>query len=124
MSTQPPKPGICSSAHVSRVIDGDTLEVVITKLVRVRLLDCYSPELSGPQKEDGIAARDYCQKLIDEADPQILLQVPTSTTGALQDILTLNRVLGEIWLKMPDGTHQSLARLLVNAGHATPTKSH
>lgn len=118
-----PQPGITSSAKVKRVIDGDTLEVVISKTIRIRLLSCYCPETHGLQKEDGIEAKNYCQKIIDNSDPKIRIHVPTDDDGNIQDILTLSRVLGEVWIKDSDGIWQNLAKLLVNSGHATPTKT-
>lgn len=122
MSTVP-QPGITTTGKIKRVIDGDTLEVTITKTVRIRLLSCYCPEVHGIQKENGIEARNYCQKLIDNSDPKVRISIPTNDDGNVQDILTLNRVLGDIWLKNSDGEWENLSKKLVNAGHATPTKS-
>jgi len=40
-----PSLGWTTRASIERVIDGDTLDVTICRRVRVRLLDCWAPEL-------------------------------------------------------------------------------
>ena len=41
---QQPQEGFTTKAKVTRVIDGDTVDVEITRKVRLRLKDCWAPE--------------------------------------------------------------------------------
>ena len=58
-------------ARIVRVIDGDTVEAEvdlgfhISSRMRLRLFGINAPEIKGPTRPAGLAARDYLQNLID-----------------------------------------------------------
>jgi endonuclease YncB( thermonuclease family) len=71
-------------AALRRVIDGDTLEVVLDlgfdlafQRMALRLLDLNAPEITGPGKPAGLAAKAYaeqwCQAALDPRTPWPLL---------------------------------------------------
>lgn len=114
----PPPLGLTARAIVRRVLDGDTLDVELRLPVRVRLLDCWAPEIHGPDKPAGLQSKAAAEALAPPGTHGIL-HVPTAQADALGDVLTLGRVLGTFW---PAGADASLAELLVAAGQAAARK--
>lgn len=113
----PPPRGITTTAKVVRVLDGDTLDVAVTTIVRVRIKDCWAPESRTKdlaEKARGIAARDNLKSLL-PVDSTVTIHIPT--TGRLMDSLTLERVVADVW-KDSD----KVADLQIEAGHARPVK--
>lgn len=96
--------------RVVRVIDGDTLEAEVSRRLRVRLLDCWAPELREP---GGHEAQSFLAGLV--AGQTVTLQVPTE--HELQAAFSFGRVLGRIWIGGND-----VSRLMIEAGHATREK--
>lgn len=78
--------------RVVRVLDGDTLDVEVRKVYRIRLLDCWAAELHGPQKEAGIRARVNLESLA--KDKSGIVVIPWKPEA--KDELTLNRYLGRL----------------------------
>jgi endonuclease YncB( thermonuclease family) len=111
-----PLPGYATPAKVLRVIDGDTIEVEITKRVVVRMLDCWAPEMKGLGKAAGQAAKDHLRAIVDGRE--ITLEVPTEANGELAGLFTFGRVLGRIWL-----SGQNVSGMMVAAGKALKTKT-
>ena len=79
-------------AHLDRLVDGDTLDVVIdlgfrvTTHQRLRLAEVNTPEVRGAEREAGLAATTYVQNWLDECDagkdmPGWPLLVETGKTG-------------------------------------------
>lgn len=106
---QPPL-GLTTKAKVVRVLDGDTLEVEIVTRVRVRLLDCWAPEL---REEGGTESKEHLSSLAKKGST-VVLHVPTSGTRRLDDVLTFGRLLGRIYAKGED-----VGSRMVEDGHAT-----
>lgn len=116
----PPQPGVAVQCTISEVYDGDTITVTWTNSARVRLLDCWAPEirtLDAKEKARGQKSRDHLVKLA-EGKPA-LLWIPTGEASRLDDLITLGRVLGHVWV---DGDPESLSAHQVQAGHATTEK--
>ena len=123
-----PEPAWITPGRVSRVIDGDTLEVEIRRTIQVRMLDCWSPESRldpripedrrEAEKARGIAAKKALQELA--TDREVIVRIPTSRNGELAQSITLGRVLGEVWLT--SDPKESLSQKQVSAKHATTTK--
>lgn len=115
----PPPLGLTSRATVVRVLDGDTIEVEIRKVVRVRLRDCWAAELHGTpaEKHRGELAKKYCERLA--LGTQGVLFVPTEGSRNIGDVTTLGRVLGHYW---PDGSDKSLSEIMVQSSYATKEK--
>jgi len=101
---------------VIRVIDGDTVDVEIRRVLRVRLLDCWAPESRTrdlEEKKRGLASKAHLKKLIDGKDA--VLHIPGNVD--FKKVLTFNRLLGRLWV---DGNDVSESQ--VKAGHAKLNK--
>lgn len=121
----PPEPSWTTKAVVEECHDGDTLTLVVTRKIRVRLLDCWAPEVKADnrlpeskraaEKAAGIASKKNLESLA--LGKEVVLQVPTD-----EDLLkatTMGRVLGTVWL---EGSDKSLNQLQVEGGFATKQK--
>ena len=124
---QPPA-GLTTKVVVTNVVDGDTIDVQIIKTVRVRLKDCWCPETRTrdlEEKEKGLAAKAHIKTLLGEQElyfgeskyKKAILHIPADEEDDIKDILTLNRILGYIFV---DG--QDISSKMVADGHATKTK--
>ena len=114
---QPPE-GFTTKANVSRVIDGDTVDVTITRKIRVRLKDCWAPETRTrdlEEKQRGMASKKYLEKLLRNKD--VVLHIPADKEGDIKDIFSFGRVLGNIFID-----EQDVSSAMVSVGHATRKK--
>jgi endonuclease YncB( thermonuclease family) len=112
-ATRPPH-GWSTQAHVTRVLDGDTIEVEITRRLRVRLLDCWAPETRDPGGPESTA---NLKRLL--GDGSVTLLVPTDSED-ISDIWTFGRALGYVWSTAD--ADKSVSQLQVEQGHATTEK--
>jgi endonuclease YncB( thermonuclease family) len=105
--------------EVMEVYDGDTLTVELRMRARVRLLDCWAPELKD---EGGPASKAKLGELCrgEGRGARGVLFVPLQRDGRLDKHFTFGRLLGHIWL---DGDDADLATQMVEAGHATREKA-
>lgn len=97
-----PQPQIVvGSCKLSRIIDGDTVEVEIVRRVRVRLLDCWAPETKrtkhSSEKPLGLRAKAALQKMAPVGSECTLAIEPDGDLYA-GDGLTFGRVLGRVWV--------------------------
>lgn len=118
--------GIASLGSITRVIDGDTVEVKIERTVRVRLLDCWAPELHRGDEAERAAGRRSKENLEALLPVGAPIQVHLSAGDdpeALGDAFTLSRVLGRIW-PFRDGSPDSIdvSTRQVTGGFAKATK--
>lgn len=116
-SAAPPH-GLSTRCKIVGIVDGDTLDVEVIRRVRVRLLDLYAPESrtkDAAEKKKGIAAKEHLRAVADGRDATLF--IPGSVE--FQNVTTLGRVLGQVWL---DGERESLAEMMVRAGHASKEK--
>lgn len=96
-----PIPGICVDGKVNRIIDGDTVEVEITRKIKVRLLDNedYNNKKFGCAEintYDGVMAQAYLNGLIGGKTVRVF--IPTKENEVLLDFHTFDRILGDIFL--------------------------
>ena len=115
-----PKPSWTTPAVVTRVIDGDTLDVEVRRTLRIRLLDCWAPESRTKdieEKRRGMEAKAALLKLL-AADSHVTVRIPTDGQLAMADVLSMGRFLGDVWLS--DG--RRVADVLREQGHAFATK--
>lgn len=113
----PPPTGWTTDARVLSVYDGDTLELEVRRVVRVRLLDCWAPEIRGGTEESKAAARasrDHLRQLV--ASGKVRLHVPTRS-DRVDELFSFGRVLGYVW-----AGETNVSEAQVEAGHATKTK--
>lgn len=113
-----PALGITARAEVERVVDGDTVDVVLRIPVRVRLLDCWAPELHGDDRVAGNAAKVQMQKFL-PVGSHVVLNVPTAKVDAMAGVLTFGRVLGHIY---HPGKDESISVQMVRTGLASEVK--
>jgi len=108
-----PDPGWTTPANVTRVIDGDTIEIEIRRTMRVRLIDCWAPERNT---SEGPAATANLRRLVGNGN--VTLFVPLKS-GDVSELFTFGRILGHVW---PEGSNRSLSELQVDQGFATKEK--
>jgi len=101
-------------ARVTKVYDGDTLTCDIDlgfnmwmRAQKIRLADIDAPELVGPCRPAGLAARNALRELVAGKDVILLTRQDKAEK--------YGRWLGEIWLP---GSTKSVNHWLVEAGHA------
>jgi endonuclease YncB( thermonuclease family) len=121
----PPVPGWTTQARCIRVIDGDTIEVEVRRVIRVRMLDCWAPEsrldarlphaAQTAERAAGIASRENLLRLCEGRD--VVVQIPAGEDVA--KAITMGRWLGKVWV---DGDGESLAEKQVKGGFAETTK--
>ena len=124
-----PELGWTTEGRVTGVHDGDTITVEVTRQFRVRLRDCWAPELEPIEQrrkwavlrdippESGMASQLHMMQLANGY--QVRLHVVGSPDGDFRDSTSMGRVIGDVYLRK-DGT--SLAESMVAAGHATKEK--
>jgi len=116
-----PAPGITTPGVLTKIIDGDTVDVEIRRTVRVRMLDCWAPESRTKdltEKALGIAAKEHLAEICPVGSP-VTLFMPTSIDGHIDSVFTMGRVLGSIWSA---DDPRDLAQRQRDAGHATRTQ--
>ena len=113
-----PPLGLCARAIVDRVIDGDTLDVLVTIPVRVRLLNCWAPEIRGEERPEGLVAKALLEQMA-PVGSRVHVQIPSGDVEALPGVFSFGRVLGEVWRV---GDDESLSELMVASGAATREK--
>jgi len=98
---------------VREVYDGDTVVCEVTFRCRLRLLDCWAPEVKGPQKKDGEKSRDNLKALCEGKSGTAV--VPWHDD--IGNMTSLSRVLGYLYV---DGKDMSAEQ--VKAGFAAKEK--
>ncbi len=121
----PPSPGWTIQARCLRVIDGDTIEVEVRRVIRVRMLDCWAPEskldprISQSDRETekfaGQASKENLRRLAEGRD--LIVQIPSGEDVAKS--ITMGRWLGNVWVV---GDGESLAEKQVKGGFAETNK--
>jgi len=94
---QPPEPSLTLDGKCVNLVDGDTADIELRMVVRVRLLDLWTPEKfakhgNQSEKARGLAAKARGKELL-EGKP-VRVTIPLGVD--LKDSLTLNRVLGRV----------------------------
>jgi len=113
-----PPEGFTTKAEVVHVVDGDTVDVVLTRKIRVRLQDCWAPETRTKdivEKQKGLASLSYLATRL--AGREVTLFIPSDEEGEIKDIFTFGRVVGRIFLNEND-----VSTMMSDAGHATKEK--
>ena len=101
-------------ALVDRVIDGDTVDLIVDLgfhvrvYQRFRLVGVNTPELRGAESQQGIAAKAFVQSILPIGFRVIVESSKTEKYG---------RWLGDILLQS-SGTIQSVSQLIRDAGHS------
>lgn len=91
MIKQKPPLGWCVEGKIVRVIDGDTIDFEVKKILRVRLLDVYAPELKTAE------GKKIAQTVQNKYEGKnAILFVPGNME--IQDLFTFGRILGIVWV--------------------------
>lgn len=117
-----PRPlrGLSAGITVTEVYDGDTLTGTVTIPVRIRLLDCWAPELRGgteASKELAKLSTDNLKQLAEGKRGTIW--IPWEHAHRSDDVLTFGRVLAHVWI---NGQAKSVSQQQVESGFATAAK--
>ena len=104
----PPSPVVRLPVIVTEVYDGDTVKVLPALEIRVRLLDCWAPEL---RDAGGPEAKAHLKQLV-EKNGQLLIEVPIY--DSLSKSISFGRLLGRIYRDDVD-----LGAQMVKDGFAT-----
>jgi micrococcal nuclease len=105
------------AATVRKVIDGDTIEVMIDdgrrqySVERVRLLRINTPEIKGEEMEAGLASKSYVESVL-PAGSNVVIQTHKSDS--------FDRWLAELWYINNEGVQINLNDELLNKGLAEP----
>lgn len=91
----PPPPGFTTSCVIRRWIDGDTVDVEICRIVRVRLLGIDTDELDT---ELGQAEAEMMSELAPSGTHAVLYIPSGDKPEELVDNLSLGRVLGHVFV--------------------------
>lgn len=104
-------------AKIVEVHDGDTITVEFKVEAKVRLLDCWAPEL---KTKEGDAAKDFLSKFL-PVGSDVLVKIPFN--GKLNESFSFGRVLGNVYKDTDgDGEVENLSNLMVKWGFATEKK--
>ena len=113
-------PNVTELAAVKEVYDGDTIVVTVTKEYRIRMLDCWAPEITGDEKEDGLKSKQFLESMLVAGD-EVFVKVPT--TNRIQDSITFGRVLAYVYKDIDgDGEVDNISEKMVENGFATKEK--
>lgn len=112
-----PAAGWTTPARLARVIDGDTVEVIVERNFVVRLLDCWAPETRTRDPVEKLAGLESRDNLIELLEGQQIVLVVPAETNSFDDRFSFGRVLGRIHTDAGD-----VSELQIAAGHATETK--
>ncbi len=115
-----PKPGLVVPCQVVGVVDGDTVEVEFTWRTRVRLVDCWTPELKAKEADaKQVALRGKLHLAAIAMNQYGRLQVELAGAKRLGDLFSFDRVIGRVYL---DGDAEDLSARQVRAGVAASRK--
>jgi endonuclease YncB( thermonuclease family) len=90
-----PPLGLTARAQVTHIHDGDTIKVNLVLPVWVRFMDCWAPEVRGPEREQGLLVKEQLEKML-PVGSLVHVHMPTAKAEALSDVLTFGRVVGEV----------------------------
>jgi len=101
--------GICFKPNSIRVIDGDTIEVSITRTVTIRI---SSPNgyFDTPEMDTGAGhvAKAKLEGILSSSD-DVVVFVPSDSDAKLTDIFSFDRAIGEVYVDGKDVTEAMLS---------------
>ena len=102
---QEPPIGFTTKVNVVKVIDGDTLDVEITRRIRVRLKDCWCPETRTrdlKEKERGLKAKRHLKDILSldtgffswrSKNHEVVLFIPADKEGDIKEIFSFINIV-------------------------------
>jgi endonuclease YncB( thermonuclease family) len=113
-----PPLGLYLPCRLTRVKDGDTIEVRIPGTRwpwAIRLIGVDAPKATTPE---GKEAKEFVEKTLADADDLAVWIPAPKKIGNLLENLSFERIIGDIWV----GTQTRLSRLLLWRGYAKPRR--
>ena len=113
-------------AQVIRVIDGDTVVLKcdlgfrVTTTIKARLYGIDTPEIHGPNRPDGLDAKDYLEDLIQEWRIDVIRTTPGKSWLLIETHKNKSDSFGRWIVRLIGRDDTDLNRLLVKSGHAQP----
>jgi micrococcal nuclease len=114
--SNPKEPAYSYRAVVTRVVDGDTIDVDLDLGChvwihrRLRFLEVNAWETRGEERDRGLAAKAFVEKAIADAD-RVIVQTEMDATGKY------GRLLAWVHLVTADGNSVCLNKALIDEGH-------
>lgn len=102
---QNPQPAIVLPCEVLSIHDGDTLKVECRFVMDIRLLDCWSPEITGDEKPLGLKAKANLQRLAEGKEGVVTIPLTSDNIGKAT---TLGRILGRVSIDGKDLSEQQV----------------
>ncbi len=100
--------GICFKPNSIRVIDGDTIEVSITRTIPIRISSPNgyfdTPEMGT---EAGTLAKAKLENILNKGE-DVVVFVPSDSDAKLTDIFSFDRAVGEVYVDGKDVTEEML----------------
>ena len=114
--TPPEEFGLTCRAVVTKVVDGDTLDCVISIPIRVRIRGIDAPELHGDDSIAGQASRGHLLFYAGPGTP-ITLNIPWfEATRRFDDVQSFSRFDANVYLRGKE--KKSLGEIQMKFGHA------
>lgn len=104
--------GWCSEAKVVRVVDGDTIELEVTRKFKLRLRDI---DVYEKKTEKGEEAKKFVEKKI--LNKPIKVFIPSNQPEDLMDINSFSRLVGDLYYFSKYGGYENLADVLKVFGY-------
>jgi endonuclease YncB( thermonuclease family) len=124
----PPEIGWSTPCTIVSVYDGDTITVEVRRRYRVRLIDCWAPELNKKaERAAGLESKAALETRVDlgsisgESKGRLFVPLHERKDGVVYpgDSTTLSRVAGWVW---EEGSDESLNHYMVRTGYAQKVK--
>ena len=98
-----PEEGMVAKCLITRVVDGDTVDVEITVPMRIRLLGIDAPEMNKP------GGKESYENLKWKAEGQEgKVQIPWDDVNRFGGIMSFDRVLGYVWVGQKNMSAQQI----------------
>jgi endonuclease YncB( thermonuclease family) len=111
---------LTSPARIVSIHDGDTVTVELKLQTSIRLLDCWAPEITGQEKQNGLKSKQFLETCLKSGD-EVVVDIPFQENFSKS--LTLSRVLARIYKDVDnDGTKDDLSKVMVKNGFAKEKK--
>jgi len=110
---------IVEEAIVQSIHDGDTIRVTCTREYPIRLINCWAPEITGKEKEQGLKSKAGLESLLKIGD-KVTVEIPTEKN---QPKSTLGRTLAFVYKDLDgDGIDDNISKEMVKRGFAKEKK--
>ncbi len=111
---------LTTPARIVSIYDGDTVTVELRVQTNIRLLDCWAPEVTGPEKQRGLKSKEFLETLVHPGD-EVVVDIPFQENFSKS--LSLSRILARIYKDTnQDGLNEDISQLMTKNGFATEKK--